>query len=284
MSDRYYVRNRYFEACRWSGDAVLSIDLNSGWEEHRPHLTIIVGRLFATLRLPKWIVQPHRRKVQAQDWDAATIARLGRDWYWDETRREFGISLAADHVRVKYGVQPDSLPGDRTRAWYFPWMQWRSIENRWLDLRGNAFESVPDGLDYVQREAAKQRAPALRYTFNDYDGEQIEATVRLEEFEHARGSKRGWPWLDHILPRRIGRRYDIEFSKETGDRKGSWKGGMLSCNGPTLPGELHDAAFRRFAAEPRQRFTNVRPNTNGVSESSQQTVPPSDADGGEATA
>lgn len=229
MSDRYYVRNRFLEACRWSGDAQLSIDLNSGYEEHRPRLTLIIGRLYATLRVPKWVAQP-----------------------WDETRREFGVSLAADHLRVKYGIQADSWPGDKMWSYYFPWMKWRSIEARWLDLAGAISEVVPDRADYEARTAAKERAPAMRFSFKDFDGELIEATVRMEDFVHARG---GWAWLERLLPHRVGRRYDIEFSKETGTRKGSWKGGAISCNGPALPGELHLPAFVRYAAD--NRMTNV---------------------------
>lgn len=253
MSEHYYVRNRFLEACRWTGAAQVSIDLNSGYKEHRPRLTIILGRLYATVRLPRWVVQPHRRKVLAETWDAATVARMGRDWYWDETRREFGISIAIDRLCVKYGVQPDSWPGDKSWSYYFPWMKWRSIENRWLRLDGAISEVVPEGADYEARTAAKERAAALRFAFKDFDGERIEATVRMEEFVHARG---GWAWLERLLPPKVGRRYDIELDKEIGPRKGSWKGGMLGCNGPAEPGELHEAAFRRWAAN-EYRLTEI---------------------------
>ena len=185
MSEHYYVRNRFLEACRWTGIAQVSIDLNSGYEEHRPRLTIILGRLYATVRLPRWVVQPHRRKVLAQTWDAATVARMGRDWYWDETRREFGISIAIDRLCVKYGVQPDSWPGDKSWSYYFPWMKWRSIENRWLRLDGAISEVVPEGADYEARTAAKERAAALRFAFKDFDGERIEARAFSTRFNLA---------------------------------------------------------------------------------------------------
>lgn len=233
MSDHYYVRNRFLEACRWNGTAQISVDLNSGHEEHRPRLTVIIGRLYVTIRLPKWVVQPHRRKVSAAgSWDAATIARLGRDWYWDETRREFGFSLAVDRVNVKYGVQTDSWPGDKSWSYYFPWMKWRAIEDRWLGLDGTVSEVVPNTTDYEARAAAKARAPAVRFAFTDFDGERIEATIRMEEFVHVRG---GWAWLERLLPPKVGRRYDIELDKEAGPKKGSWKGACGAATARRLP-------------------------------------------------
>lgn len=264
MSDHYYVRNRFLEACRWNGTAQISVDLNSGHEEHRPRLTVIIGRLYVTIRLPKWVVQPHRRKVSAAgSWDAATIARLGRDWYWDETRREFGFSLAVDRVNVKYGVQTDSWPGDKSWSYYFPWMKWRAIENRWLGLDGTVSEVVPNTTDYEARAAAKARAPAVRFAFTDFDGERIEATIRMEEFVHVRG---GWAWLERLLPPKVGRRYDIELDKEAGPKKGSWKGGMRGCNGPTATNELHAAAFLRWAAD-EYRLTAITRLPAGVAPS-----------------
>lgn len=245
MSD-YIIRNRFLSLSRvqprWWG-----IGLNSGYEDHQPYLRLIGFRRFLVIYLPKWVVQPQRRKVQA-GWDAATIARLGRDWYWDETRREFGISLHEGRFSIDYGVQPDCWPGDKRVSWQLPWTDWRCIENRWLDLGGKVFERVPDEATFEKREAAKQRAPRVMFAFSDYDGERIEATVRMEDFEHAVGRGR-WAWLDRVIPRRIGHRYDVEYSKECGRRKGSWKGGMLSCNGVAEPGVLHEAAFRRHATE-----------------------------------
>jgi hypothetical protein len=258
MSD-YIFRNRFasLSRCqpRWWG-----IVLNSGHEEHRPYLSIIGFRRFLSINMPKWIIQPRRVKVQA-GWDAATVARIGRDWYWNETRREFGITFYEDRISIEYGVQPDCWPGDKRVSWQLPWTRWTPIENRWLDLNGAAFESVPDHFDYEARQAAKDRAPALRCGFKDFDGEEIEATVRIEEFVHARGAGR-WAWLSYFLRPRVGRRYDIEFTRETGPRKGSWKGGTNAVNGPAQPGELHAQAFQRYAAE--ERFSEVRALPLGV--------------------
>jgi hypothetical protein len=50
---------------------------------------------------------------------------------------------------------------------------------------------------------------------------------------------------------------DIRFSEETGRRKGSWKGGTLGHGIDMLPGELHEAAFRRYCATHEMEFVGA---------------------------
>ena len=50
----------------------------------------------------------------------------------------------------------------------------------------------------------------------------------------------------HGSCRKIRRSLDLEFSGETGPEKGSWKGGTVGTGIEMLPGELHEAAFRRY--------------------------------------
>lgn len=45
------------------------------------------------------------------------------------------------------------------------------------------------------------------------------------------------------------RNLDLRFSGETGREKGSWKGGTIGTSIEMRPGELHEAAFRRYCDE-----------------------------------
>lgn len=258
MGDRNYFKNRFGYATNWQGEACLSVDVNSGYEDHRPHLSIIIGRLYVLLNLPKWVVRPHRRKVLAESWDAATVARMGRDWYWDETRREFGVSLSLRDVRVKYGVQPDAWPGDKSLMWSFPWMKLRYMGQRWYGLDGRLCESVSaleereckakTGRYFTElREETEARVPKAVFELEDYDGTPIRATAHIEEREWHRGE--GWfKWLAWFIPAQISRDMSISFDKEVGYEKGSWKGGMMGHSVELQPGELHEAAMRRYCA------------------------------------
>lgn len=249
-------RGRYFEVSRvswsWWGFSV-----NTGYDSHKPYFRIAAFGLWISINLPLWVLAPARRKVAAR-WDAATVERMGRDWYWDETRREFGIDFHNDAFTLHYGIQPDSWPGDKTIRWTPPWMRWRYIGTKYFDLNGSVFARHYPliGRAYEESEAIEATVPTVTFAFNDFDGESIAATVRMDESEYACGEGR-WSWLGKLRPHRRHRRYDFKFSKETGNRKGSWKGGMSACNGPAEPGELHEAAFRRYCNENRMTFIGL---------------------------
>ena len=269
MSARDYWKNKYTTGCRWSGEGCLSIDLNSGYESHQPFLSLIVGKVWMSFQLPKWVVQPQRKKKAAQYWDAATIERMGRDWYWDETRREFGASLSLRDVRVKYGVQKDCWPGDKSRMWSFPWMQLRYMGQRWYDLDGKLCETVSEKQQREHRaktgeyftellSVTEARVPKAVFLLCDYDGTEIKATTHIEEREWHRGE--GWfKWLAWLTPARISRSMDISYDKEVGYEKGSWKGGMTGHSIELEPGELHESAMRRYCEKGVRNKSGISP-------------------------
>jgi len=266
MDDRYYIRNRIMEACPWSGSACLSVDLNSGYSEHKPHLSLILWRLYLLFRLPKWVLFPCRRKVLAQTWDAATVARMGRDWYWDETRRELGISLAFDGLRIKYGRQPDCWPGNKSWSLQFSWWQTRLHRHSYYGLQGEHVATLLESdrhkhanwLDqHAHEEAVKETVPKAVFELEDFDGTRIRCTTLIEEREWRRGNG-PLKWLSAIFPSMVSRSLSMDFDKEVGYEKGSWKGGMTGSGIDVLPGELHEAALRRYCAN------GVR-NKNGIS-------------------
>lgn len=226
--------------------------LSSGDDEN-PHnsLTVIAGRYHVSLRLPR-IIPPYREKVVARYWDAATIARLGRDWYWHTDRREFGVSLMDGHLSVRYGRQADDSKTDRQWGCFLPWTQWRFVRFSLYDLAGQHFWTRLNDRGGVkgweeQRDAVA-RVPKARFMFDDFDGKRIEATTHIEEREWTLGT--GWcSWLRFFTPNKVRRSLDIAFSEEVGPEKGSWKGGTTGHSIDMLPGESHEAAFRRYCEQ-----------------------------------
>jgi len=90
--------------------------------------------------------------------------------------------------------------------------------------------------------------PKACFEFEDYDGKKIVAATHIEEREWKRGT--GWfKWLSLIWSNKVSRSLDIRFSEEVGPEKGSWKGGTLGHGIEMLPGELHEAAFRRYCEQ-----------------------------------
>lgn len=232
----------------------LGFKIESGDDED-PECTLIVhgfGRAFRT-RLPQ-IVKPWRRQVVARTWDAATVARMGRNWYWDIQPRAFGLSLSDDFLQVFFGRQTDDSETEQRWSYFLPWKQWRHVRDSFYGLTGELFWTSPPGFKkfgadgWAEWSRAKDSVPRVVFEFADFDGQRIEASTCIEEREYRLGEK--WCKCLSLFRRpRIHRSLDISFSAEVGPEKGSWKGGTMGHGIEMRPGELHEDAFRRYCDE-----------------------------------
>ena len=248
----------------------LAIVLDSGGGEEdngegRPNNSIRFSGFGHTLivALPA-IIRPWRRKVVAQSWGKATIARLGRDWYWEVFPREYGFSYSDGFLQVFLGRQTHD--SKTTQGWYshLPWTEWRHVRKSLYGLAGEHYWTEPrlparyDAPAYKDAQAAEDACPSVTFNFADFDGERLTARTKIVEREWRFG--RGWfRWLSLFRQPRIQRSLDIQFSGETGKRKGSWKGGTVGHSIAMLPGELHEAAFRRYCVEHAMTFVSLTP-------------------------
>lgn len=217
------------------------------------------------------IIRPWRRKVKAGPaWDAATVARLGRDWYYDTHPRAFGLSLTNsgrigtrdgyDFLLVKFGAQTHDSLTERSKGYFLPWKSWRHVRHSLYDLSGKLHAHMPEHqrmMDtWEERRAIEANCPSVTFAFADFDDERLTAETRIEEREWRLGT--GWfKWLSLFRHPHISRCLDIKFSGETGERKGSWKGGTIGHSIEILPGELHEAAFRRYCSAHEMTFIGI---------------------------
>ncbi len=278
---RWGDNDRCFGPFTWAiGDSVphWALILSSEDDGGRPcNLRITLGRATLIIRLPA-IIRPYRRKVYPK-WDAATIERLGRDWYWDVDKREYGVSLnQGDHFNIMYGRTGGACRSStEEQRWscFLPWTQWRHIRYTLCGLDGAHVWTEPKHLPWAARsearEAALESCATVQFLVRDHDGECIVATTMIEEDEWRLGE--GWfKWLSAFRRTKMKRSLDIRFSAEVGREKGSWKGGLVGTSIEMLPGELHEAAFRRYCEqEHRSKSGRYRITFAGV------------APGGEAT-
>lgn len=237
---------------------------NSG----RCSLRISLRKATLIIALPG-IVRLHRTKVYPKSWDAETVKRLGRDWYWDIDPRQYGFSLSDGHLSVYYGRTGGAcMDSSIQQQWgcFLPWTQWRHVRHSLYDLAGEHFWTQPEGAHQLGApggwwetyRAAKDACPTVRFAFEDEDGEHLVATTMIEEREWRFGT--GWfKWLSWFCRPKIRRSLDLSFSGETGPEKGSWKGGTTGTGIDMLPGELHEAAFRRYCDEDhRSKYRKYR--------------------------
>lgn len=209
--------------------------------------------------LPNWLIRPHKVKVVARGWDAETIKRMGRDWYWDIHERQFGAYTAEGALHVHYGASTHDSSTDRSRCFFFPWRSWRIIRHSLYGCDGQHFADLlhdaPFSSDgWKARQRTQDECPTVSFAFLDFDGEQITVTTKIEEREWKLGEGR-WRWLSIFRRPRVTRSLDITFSSEVGERKGSWKGGTIGHSIEMLPGELHEDAFRRYC--PKEGLTFI---------------------------
>lgn len=256
---RWSDNERRFGPIRYSRDEPsfrpLSIMLDSGHGEY-PGCSLRLRGFGHTLILDlPAVIKPWRRWV-----DTSRHAWAGpRGGYWDEHAREYGFTISDDHFSLHFGRQTMDSSTEQQWSCFLPWRSWRFVRFSLYALEGKHFWTELErkrarGIDaYAEQRWHVERVPKVRFDFCDFDGEAIEATTHIEEREWRFGTK--WcRWLSLFRRPRIRRSLSIEFSKETGRRKGSWKGGTLGHGIEMPPGELHESAFRRYCAEHEMKF------------------------------
>lgn len=204
-----------------------------------------------------WVVQismppllmPYRVKHIAHTWNADTVLRMGRNWYYETHPREYGFSLNEGHLMLYLGRQTHDSSTEQSWSWFLPWTQWRFNRFSLYGLQGeHIWTQQGDSRDYEAQRLQQEVCPSVSFEFADYDKKLILAKTRIEEREWLFGT--GWfKWLSWFRRRKIRRSLDIEFSEQVGPEKGSWKGGTLGHGIEMLPGELHEAAFRRYCEQ-----------------------------------
>jgi hypothetical protein len=265
-NDRYFGRFTYARE-RYSRVAVM---FGSGDGDDYPgcRLRVSIGRHTVIAALPQ-ILKPHRRWVDTSHYEWSKGPGSG---YWDTHEREFGFTTFEGSLHVHYGAQTNEWPGTKSKVLNYPWRKHRHIRHSLYDLDGELFGDLPEwGFSrkngWAVKDAIEAVCPVARFEFADFDGERIVATTRIEEREWVRG--KGLFRLLFLGRNTIRRDLDIRFSAETGKRKGSWKGGTVGHSIDMLPGELHEAAFRRYCAENGMTFI-AQAGEAGTAETVQQ--------------
>ena len=201
------------------------------------------------------IIKPWRKWVDTSkyDWSAST-----NGGFWDTGAREYGFSLSEGFLNFSLGRVTNDSSTEQRKGYFLPWTEWRCTAHRFYDDKGDlAFTDTSSGPQPIEasraRWAAQDAVPTVDFAFADFDGEQLTAKTRIEEYEHKLGAGR-FKWLSLFRKARVRRSLDIKFSGETGKRKGSWKGGALGHGISMDPGELHESAFQRYCKENDMTF------------------------------
>lgn len=229
------------------------LQLTSGNSDEYPgcKLNLAFSKWWFSLKLPR-LFSPEKIKVEY-----TSTAATEKNWYWKSHEREYGISFAEGHMSVQYGRQTDTDTTTQQWSCFLPWKSWRLVRHTLYDADANPFWSQYGKGPWDTLNAMRTACEKVTFSFIDFDGEEIEATTMIEEREWHRGE--GWfTWLSHIYRPKIRRSLNIDFSKEVGKGKGSWKGGTTGHGIELIhPAESHEHAFRRYCDKYNLTFKNV---------------------------
>lgn len=250
-NDRYFGP---FILCRDTVYRTFAIMLGSGDGDDYPGCRLRLSALGFTIiaALPP-VIKPWRKWVDitTEPTRSKMVADGRKPGYWDSHEREYGFTAAEGALHWHYGPQTHDSTTTKSKCWFYPWREHRMVRHSLYDLEGEHFSDLPDwGFrhknGWAVKNAIEDVCPVAKFVFEDFDGERITATTKIEEREWKRG--KGIFSLIFLGRNKIERSLDLQFSSEVGKRKGSWKGGTIGHSITMLPGELHEAAFRRYCA------------------------------------
>lgn len=180
------------------------------------------------------IIKPWRRWVDTSRYEWSKGPGSG---YWESHDNQWGFSLTESSLHWHYGPQTHDSETTKSKCWFYPWREHRFVRHSVYDLEGEHFADLPEwGFrnrnGYAVKNAIEAACPVQRFEFDDYDGQRIIATCRIEEREWKRG--KGIFRLLYLGRNSIRRSLDLQFSSEVGHSI------------DMLQSELHEAAFRRY--------------------------------------
>lgn len=261
------MKTKYLEVKKSCYEGFRFVLASGDGEEHKGCKLQVAGfDYWCSLKLPA-LIKPKATKIYPSEaWDAETVKRLGRDYYYHYDGREYGFSVYDGHVSFYYGIQTNSSSDTKQWGFFLPWTQNTFIRRTFYNLDGSVYANFPS-LTYKQKKAlgdagwnqeyeASKKVEKVHFSFLDYDTEEIIASCYIEEREWHRGEK--WcSWLKYFTKPIIRRSLDLEFSKEVGPKKGSWKGGVLGTGTELFLNEEPIDAFLRFCEKENLRFVDI---------------------------
>jgi hypothetical protein len=138
---------------------------------------------------------------------------------WGNCTKIFYPPWSYDHCRCEIMLEDGS---------FVPWERWtRSGES-------------PEPINRYRRIVP------YRYTLKSGEVQNVQATVTVDRRSWC---WRAWPFRRLRWPSKVSTCIDVSFSEEVGERRGSWKGGVMGCGWKLRPGEDPIVCLRRMEAE-----------------------------------
>lgn len=123
--------------------------------------------------------------------------------------------------------------GNKWWTWSLPFVTKNWYRRSILMNNGRWAHETPKHRKDFYADDYKNNRMSWQYDYKDsYDGEIIPTTIYVREMEWR---PKWFMWTNAFAI--VSTMIDVEFSKECGNRKGSWKGGTLGCDYEMKKGE-----------------------------------------------
>lgn len=157
---------------------------------------------------------------------------------------EFGFYYHSDSLVLCWNMKKKFID----MPWTYAWVRTSRLlkDGTWEnEVKGGKRKDYSKERDQWELDNLWQET--YHYTYVMDSGEiqyDIEATVKVEEREWRQ------KWLMWTkFGNKVSKDISVEFSKEVGNRRGSWKGGTLGCGYPMKPNETPLKTLRRMQRE-----------------------------------
>lgn len=197
-------------------------------------------------------------------WKIPEIFKPKKEWldsskggYWNYITKRYGVAILDEYVHTYYGIQPgcwgskDKANSDHTKLFGIPWKQMDFVYyNYWTPSWElyNTINSKKNGrLDFNSIRSSQENVPKIKFKFNDFDGEERIAICYIDERRYDCGT--GWfKWLKYFKKPLIRYSLNLNFDKEVGYEKRSWKGGVMGHSIEIKFKESPLEAFKRYGS------------------------------------
>jgi hypothetical protein len=209
----------------------ISCYISSKDEEYKCHFTWAWNGKYKTFKLPN-IIPPYKKRVKGS-YIGGNDKLVNYD-YEQIIPRQYGFYLDQEFICFYYGINAGESNIDQKISFTLPWLDQTYVKKEYYNLDGTVYTSVPhiNGINSpfwdICREI-EQTIPKIKFTFNDFDGEEVEGECFLVKQFYTRGSGL-FKWLKYITKTKGFLRAEVNYNKEVGQKKNSWKGGTLSCS------------------------------------------------------
>lgn len=158
---------------------------------------------------------------------------------------KWGIAIHNNTFWIYRGGEGNFAGGNKWWTWNIPFISYDWVRTSILLKDDTWAHSTVKNRKSFYKDEWKEKKKSWTYDYTDsFDGSVIPTVIYVDEREW-RPKWLKWTGLFKFVKTSI----DIEFSKECGKEKGSWKGGTLGCNYPLLPNELPLDCLKRMEKE-----------------------------------